>query len=472
MEPRHYQERALAEVEAGDGTSLLAADLGTGKTPIATWLLQYYDAQLVLIVGPLRTEDGWRRHVELILGRELHTINKTKAGQAALNDLCNGVKGIYFTNWEYMVAKNKEKRFDGRAKKVVFKPVRHPFNGVQLDYLIADEFHRASNHQTLNFGVVSRIKATRRLALSATPAGNKPVNIWSAFTFLWPGMVPPYGKFAAKYFNTEANAFNWSGVDYTTEKRPGMVKRLAKSYVEIPQAEAYPEMPEVVVNRVYVDLSRDQRRVYNEWEEKAVAWLEAHPVAIDMPATKDLRLRQLTLGSMMSETRTRVNDRGEREEYDHLWFDKDCNSPKIDALLDILTDLPEGEPVVVWCHSQKFMVPLLYRLRKAGYKAIEVSGRSKDDWRALERGEAQVLCAVHEALAEGADGMQNVCHTEVWLSMSNSTIINTQATGRLHRGGQKHPVVRYLVMARDSIDSRVVGRLNDKYNSLKQSGLI
>jgi len=472
MKPRPYQEKVLEQLSEGGNTGLMAMGLGTGKTPSACWVAQNAGAKNILIVGPIRTEAGWEKHSRLILGQPLRVINSKKAGKANLAALLNKEQGVYFIGWEYMRSINSEKRFDGRAKKNKLKSIQHPFNGIEFDLLIADEWHRASNQTSLNYQVVSRIKAKHRLALSATPAGNKPSRIWAALNFLWPQRWGGYWKFAEKFFVKESNPFSDLGYTFGEEKRPGTVRRGAPCWVEVTAKDANPDMPEVVVERVKVPLTREQRHTYDEWANEALAWLDDNPVAIALPPTLDLRLRQVTLGQVSSRESQRLNKYGEMEDYYEIYFDKDCKSAKIDALLDILSDLPEGEPVVVWVHSQKFMTPLIHRLTKAGYKAVEVSGKSKGDYRDLINGKAQILCAQHEACAEGVDGLQDVCHVEVWLSQSNSVIINEQATGRLHRTGQTQAVIRYLIQAENTIDDKVFGRLQDSYDKLKESGLI
>ena len=63
-----------------------------------------------------------------------------------------------------MRSRNKEKRWDGKAKKMVYKAMSKPFYGVEFGMLIADEWHRACNHSSLNFAVARNIRTKYRLA--------------------------------------------------------------------------------------------------------------------------------------------------------------------------------------------------------------------------------------------------------------------------------------------------------------------
>lgn len=189
MRPYAYQQKVLDQINE-EPSVLLAADLGTGKTPMATWGVG--DMERVLIIGPVRTFDGWERTVNTIYGKHVRPIGKTrKAEKANWEAVCNGEPGWFFVGWEMMRSLNTEKRWDGRARKEINKAVPHPFNGTVFDAVIADEWHRACNWRSQNYQVVSRIKADRKFALSATPAGNLSVNIWAAYAWLWPDKCPP-----------------------------------------------------------------------------------------------------------------------------------------------------------------------------------------------------------------------------------------------------------------------------------------
>ena len=63
-----------------------------------------------------------------------------------------------------------------------------------------------------------------------------------------------------------------------------------------------------------------------------------------------------------------------------------------------------------------------------------------------------MLVAVISAVAEGTDGMQDVCANEIWASVSDNKVLNQQARGRLSRQGQKRLVNRWVLRARGTIE--------------------
>lgn len=468
MRPFKYQQEVIDSI--GEDNALIAAALGTGKTPMATWLAG--DAKHVLIVGPIRTFDGWQRTVKEIAGVELHNATKAnKQGKQVLEDLWAGKVGWYFIGWELMRTLNVEKRFDGRKKKLVNKSKTKVFNDVKFDLVIADEWHRAANKLSQNFEVISRVNSKRRLALSATPAGDNPVNIYAAYKWLWPDTYSNFRKFATYYFECDYNPYAKPvlgappSLIYGREKKPGRLKSIVPHHVTVSAETAYPDMQQPNIQRINCTMTRSQTQQYRQLSKKAIAWLQERPLAVDMPMHLDMRLRQLTLGDL-----TIIDDEEGKEQ---VVYDADCKSGKLDAFMDIVKDLGD-EKQIVYTHSKRFLVPLKRRLEKANLSYVEVSGDDRDSWRQFrDDPNVQFLVAVIPAVAEGVDGLQHVCHVEHWLSQDNRVVLNQQATGRLHRGGQCRRVTRYLYQCPGTVDTEALEkRLTEKYESLKESGLV
>nr|DAV97365.1 MAG TPA: Recombination ATPase helicase [Caudoviricetes sp.] len=482
MELRDYQAAAVEQVAAAGGTGLLALALGAGKTLTALACAERSlkeegrepEGARVLIVAPLHTIDGWRRHVEEVWGLELRECAAKGADRKAnLEALWDRQEcGVFFIGWSLMTARNKHKKKDNRTGKMVSAPDTHAFGGTLFDVVIADEVHRACNPRSLNSKVLCRIRARRRLALSATPAGNLPVNIFGALHFLWPVRYTSFTRFADFFFKSQFNPYSDTGYGklYGEEKWPGRVRATTPCWVSVTREQALPELADVDIRRVAATMTRDQKRIYKQWRDKAIAWLDDHPVAVNLPVVLDTRLQQVTLAQpIVTEHALQTREGGVKEV---VTFDKDSKSGKIDALLDILRDLGD-ERVIVFTHSRKFLVPLRWRLEKAGYRVEQVSGDDHEGWRTFRDDHGvQILLAVVSAIAEGVDGLQTDCHTEIWLSRDSSLVINEQAQGRLHRSGQERGVVRYLVQCPGTIDDTVVGRLAERHRALTESGLI
>lgn len=461
IQPTVAQEREINRTVTairGGGGALLAWEPGCGKTYGAIWVAQKLDAdRRVIIVCPKRVISSWQASIKTITGREARVLScSTKAGRVNIEDMLNGEDGWWVINFELLVSL-------GRAVGAKKWP-NVSFSKKSFDMVIVDEVHRIANHRTQSFRAVKALKSRYRLGLSGTPAGNKPVNIYGVLKFLNPDSVDrSFYRFADEFFVSEFNPFAASPYAriYGGEKTPGALRdSVGNKWSSVRGSEVFGDLPPVNVQRVACGMRREQGRMYQEFVDHRLAFMDGGASVASSAAVLDGRLRQITLGPLRI-----VGDSVEFE---------GRGSSKIDATLDILSDLPSDEKVILWCHSRKFMTPLRKRLADVGYQSVELSSDYRDEWRRfLESDGPRVLCAVIAAAAEGIDGLQNVCNTEVWLSEDNSVILNLQASARLNRKGQTKRVNRFLLQCENTVDVMAVEpRLAAGYERLRESGLI
>jgi superfamily II DNA or RNA helicase len=426
---RPDQEEDLAAILATD-RSLCANGLGTGKTVLGVEAAKRSGAQRVLVVAPLVTFRGWSKTVASQTGHTLRQISSRKSGAQAFADLADGVAGYYFTGWEYM-------RTLG-------------WGGVPVDYLILDEVHRVSNRKARQTKVAKTIAAQRVLALSGTPFGNRVEGAWSVLNLLWPSVFPYYWPWVSKYLRTERSAYS-RGPQPAGEKEPGIVVASIPSWL---RREAPYDIP-LAEHEVHVELPPAQLKVYKEFERQAVVWLQENPLIAELPAVKYARLRQLTLAVPS----IRYDAEGEPQVY----FEPDAKSAKIEALLNVVFDLPEGEPGLVWTASKQFAKIVVDRLKAKGYTAAEYTGDTSRKDRARIEDEfghtLQFIVATQATAGTGLDGLQLVCRVEHVLSLDDNRVNNDQAWGRLSRGGQERRVNRFLYRAVGTIEEKQVDRL-------------
>ena len=449
--------RTVTAIRCGGG-ALLAWEPGCGKTYGAIWVTQKLGAdKRVIIVCPKRVIPSWKVSVKTITGQEVKVLSRaTKVGRANIEDMLNGADGWWIINFELLVSL-------GKAVDAGKWPDAS-FSKKSFDMVVVDEVHRIANHRTQSFRAVKALKSKHRLGLSGTPAGNKPVNIYGVLKFLNPNSVDrSFYRFADEFFVSQFNPFAASRYAriYGGEKDPGALRdSVGDLWSAMRGSEVFGDLPPVNVQRISCGMRREQRRMYREFVDHRLAVMDGGASVASSAAVLDGRLRQITLGPLKI-----MDDNVEFEER---------GSSKIDAVLDILSDLPSDEKVILWCHSRKFMMPLRKRLADAGYQSVELSSDYHDEWRRfLEPDGPRILCAVIAAAAEGIDGLQNVCNTEIWLSEDNGVILNLQASARLNRKGQTKRVNRFLLQCEGTVDvTAVEPRLAAGYERLRKSGLI
>lgn len=444
---RQYQEEVIEHVIAGGGVGLIALPLGSGKTAIAVEIVRRMlsGPKTVLVIAPINTHTGWSDHFNTLMHSDVRRIDSTKKGKEAEQALKSNEPGIYIIGWEYNRKMN--------------------WSHTILDAVIVDETGRAANRKAKQTLAVHTTKhAPIKLALSATPAGNKIEGIWSTLHWLWPNRFKYFWPFVKQFLTQRPDPY--AGMVIIGEKRPGIVAKNIPVYARRTEEEVHKEIPDIVTHKVAVDLSPSQRKIYNKFEQEALAWLDGHPVAVTLPITKMIRLRQVCLAVPTVATDADGEER--------VNFAVGAKSSKIDALLDIMSDLPVGEKVLVWTHSRRIVPVVLDRLQRAGYSAEGVSGGQSVDARqralqGFKDGDTQVLVSTIAALGEGVDGLQKTCRVEVWLSKDDNLTLNRQAEGRLRRPGQEHVINRFVIEAVDTIESRQLNRLDTNQTKLENA---
>lgn len=440
-----YQSKAVASVLDGKHT-LVKAPTGAGKTLVGVEAMLRAGVGVNLVVAPLNTYHSWASTLERQSGgaHKLRNVYKTrKEGRLNYDALTLGEPGFYFIGWELM-------RTQG-------------WKGWTLDFVIADECHRMAyggpkKSETATFRMMMTMTAEYKLAMSATPAGNKITGMWGLSRWLWPETTNSSFWTWATEMQLEEVPDPYQYKKYTGERKPGTVWDSMLSKVQMPTV--YKGVP--AIHEVHVELNATQRKHYNELKQDAVTWLDENPLAPELPAIRYMRLMEMTLATPSVELvwdDDMENDDGTFGGYrEKTYFKDDAKSSKADAAIEIINDLQAEKPEPVLCltHSRKFATFLTKRLQSKGIEARQfVGGMSNEerDWKRDNFGkEYSVLVATIQAVGEGTDWLKDVCSNEIWLSVSESRLLNTQAQGRLSRQGQKNKVNRFVLQAVGTVE--------------------
>jgi len=439
--------------------ALNAALTGVGKTVMAVELAKRLSAQTILVIAPIKRPvvNAWKATFEK-QGVTLPFYVIDSSHPEHFEMLRTNVPGVYYVGREYFALsatslKPKEKK-DGTWTKG--RERKWSWSKVQPDLAIYDEVQSVSNRWSEGYIVLKTLKAGYKVAMSATPQGNRFKGIWSVCRWLWPEAINP--KTGERY--VDRSQWNWAaewakqefdvyaGLKITDERVPGAFVNSLPCYVRIEDNRA-----PVETRVVKIDLTPRQRALYDKMERDMLVWLDEHPLVADIPIVQRMRMRQITLGEPTLIDNGRLDDDGQTI-YD-VDFDDNCESAKIDALHTIISKYHPDEPILILMDSQKFARVVATRL---GSQASEWSGAvsQKERQHIFEEFGKSVkyIVATVPAVAEGLDGLQRVCHTEVWLSQSLNEMLNHQARGRVDRQGQTEDVIRYYVHARKTDDDR------------------
>lgn len=430
--PTSEQEQAIVRMVREPSRAVLnGSTMGSGKTLKAVEVAKRLNAQTILLIAPLGTRLGWKVTFERQgVNLPFKWINSTKDGKQNFADWQWQLPGIYFVGVEYFV------RMGWIGKNRTDAWIRNP------DLVLFDEVHRAQNRKSKTLKTLKPVKGKFKLAMSGTPTGNSFEGAWAVTKWLWSSEIPnSFHEWSEQWCRFEYDHFAPRNRKIVGEKRPGEFFNSLPCYIRI-ESEMNVALDE---QQVYVELSAKQRRAYSQLEKDMITWVAGNPLVVEFPISLRARLRQASLG-MFS-----VSADGE------VSFDVNCESSKIDKMLEVLDEDFENEPALILTDSRKFADVVVARLGNAVAWHGEVSQAEREKAKArFMAGEVKYLVAVTSAIAEGVDGLQHATRNILWLSRSDNRILNEQAMARVYRQGQTRQVRSREIIAVDTYDSGVL----------------
>jgi SNF2 family DNA or RNA helicase len=206
------------------------------------------------------------------------------------------------------------------------------------------------------------------------------------------------------------------------------------------------DLPEVMHEDRLCELGPEAWKWYEEVQEELSIYVsETERINTEIVLTKILRMQQITSGYLpVNNSYMKVDD------------------SKASLLEDIVTDISQDEPVIVFCKFQHDLDEVKMLAEKLGRTYGEISGRIKsglDDKAELKDG--VMLCAVQ--MQAGGVGIDlSKAHYGIYYSVGYSLGDYEQSLARLHRPGQKNHVMFYHLIAGGTIDEVIYSSLKGK----------
>lgn len=442
-EPTHA---ALINLGTGWGKTLLALDVFSLLRPVV---------DRVLVIAPLNTKGGWRAHAAAMLPDLPFLVIESGKNEENYAKLKAGTPGVYFVTKDYLAlsgtsAEPKEKD-DGTFTRGRIQ--KHRWD-MHLPMVVLDESHKTNHRDTAGYKVLRRLDSKWRIAMSATPAGNKFDRLWETCRWLWPDLIDrSKSRWVAEWCRTEYDPYKYDHKKVVGEKVPGAFVGSLPCYIT---DEADFKVPVRVVN-VSTPMTAEQRKQYDAMKRDSLLWIDEHPLVADLPIVQKIRLRQIALGEVVFDEDGDVN------------FADDCKSSKIRACELICARHP-GEQVLFYTDSKRFAYVLAKRLGGRAWTG-DLSSNARDQLKAdFIAGRVRYIVAVISAFGTGTDGLHLASSTEVFCNQSFNGVDNEQCEGRLNRRGQKaKEITRYMLTAPDSGDVLDFEKLLKNRQELRRS---
>lgn len=436
-----YQEREV-ERALEHNSWFNASEMGLGKTLMSVEWARRKGVETVIVVCPLNTRDTWEETIkDQIPGTDVYWLENTTKNVASFKYLSDGKPGWYLIGWEMM-----------RTGAVT---------GEWADLIIADETHKQANYGKSDQSILLReFRSKYKLALSGTPAANKPEGIFATLNWLWPIQYKSYWNWVQQYWRQMRNGQVFTLIREIT---PGAIVADIPMFTRLLRKDHRDDMPAVLPEvPISVALAPSQRKLYDRLAEEAGVWLDDGTsfVSTSVKLVEDMRLRQICLGVPT------VQD-GE------ITFRENVTSSKVDALIEVLqTDEFKDQSFLVLTHSARFIPSVVHRLEKKGISARAFMGETpQSERRGLIDGlgtDYRVLVAGIQAIGTGTDGLQHKCHNMFWLSKHPEWLQNEQASARLDRPGQTEPINQWYTYVPETVDERSLERLNEVEENLTE----
>lgn len=437
FEPHNYQRVAIDRLVASPRLALFQ-DMGLGKTVEVLTAIQElrmrWRVSRVLVVAPKKVAEAtWTAEAEqwdhlrgMRISRVLGTL---KQRLLALNTPAD----LYVINRENI------------PWLVEYYRNEWPFDGVVLD-----ESSSFKNSQSKRFKAMKKVldRIKWLVLLTGTPAPNGLEDLWAQIYLLDQGerLGRTITSFRDAFFTQDRS---YPGQQYRTySPQPDADKRIEAAIADIcvsMKAEDYLELPKYVENVVPVELDAAARKAYKRLEREMLLEVDGATITAGTAAVLNGKLLQLCSGAV----------------YDTEGNATVIHECKVEAFLEVVEQLG-GQHVLVfyWFQHERDRLVSALAERFPGLR-VRVYGGDQDA-EAWNTGEVDVLLA-HPASCGYGLNLQRGGHHMIWFGLPNWALeVYQQACKRLHRQGQKFPVVSHLLVVKGGMDEAVVDALREK----------
>jgi len=310
---------------------------------------------------------------------------------------------------------------------------------VNFDYVVLDEAQAVKNATTASSKAVRLLRGNHRLALSGTPVENHLGELWSLFEFLNPGMLG------------EARVLQMTG---GLARNPGDEARKLLSQALRPfilrrtKQQVARELPEKTEQTIFCDLEGAQKKQYDDLRRHYRDTLLAKVASQGMGRSKLgvlealLRLRQAACHPGLLDPKR-----------------KSEASAKIDLLLDQLEEVrEEGHKALVFSQFTSLLAIVRERLDQSKVRYEYLDGQTRDRQQRVDNFQSDPDCSLFLiSLKAGGLGLNLTAAEYVFLlDPWWNPAVESQAIDRAHRIGQTRPVFAYRLIARDTVEEKVL----------------
>ncbi|GAB3017937.1 DEAD/DEAH box helicase [Mycobacterium bourgelatii] len=405
---------------------ILADDMGLGKTIQSLALICHVRQQNpgmapFLVVAPASVVANWATEAARF-APELNVVPITDTLRRARTDLDELTTGAHIVVTSYTLFRLD---FEAHANRT--------WSG-----LILDEAQFVKNHRAKTYQCARKLATPFKLAITGTPMENNLMEFWALLSITAPGLFPSPTKFNDFFAKPIEKNRDAELLALFHRRIKPLVKRRTKEHVAA-------ELPAKQEQVLEIDLPSRHRALYDKRlqreRQKVLGLLN------DMQRNRVTILRSLTVLRQMALHPGLVDP-----EYDQM------ASAKIDALAEHLRDVVAGgHRALVFSQFTRFLGRVRDRLDSEGIDYCYLDGQTRNRASVIQRfkdGDAPVFLI---SLKAGGFGL-NLTEADYCFLLDPwwNPATEAQAIDRTHRIGQTRNVMVYRLIARDTIEDKVL----------------
>jgi len=321
--------------------------------------------------------------------------------------------------------------------------------------LVLDEAQAVKNHQSKTYRCVRELPAPFKLALTGTPMENNLTELWSLLSIVAPGLFPDPQRFAEQYARPIEREGDGERLARLRRRIKPLVKRRTKELVAA-------DLPPKQEQTLEVDLHARHRKLYEtrlqRERQKILGLID------DFDRNRFTILRSITLLRQLSIDAGLVD-----ESHDNV------PSAKLAALVEQLGEvIGGGHRALVFSQFTGFLAKVRDRLDREGIEYCYLDGRTRKRDQVIERFKQGADPVFLISLKAGGFGL-NLTEADYCFLLDPwwNPAAETQAIDRAHRIGQTRPVIAYRMIARKTIEEKVVAlarRKAELFNGVMDDG--
>lgn len=322
------------------------------------------------------------------------------------------------------------------------------YSDISFDVEIIDEAQYIKNQTTGTAKAVKEINSKKRFALTGTPIENRLSELWSIFNYLMPDYLYSYEYFRKHFESPIVN----DGDEYASN----MLKKMIGPFIlRRRKMDVLKDLPEKIERVYYANFDSRQKEIYDAQVMKISKLVEnedekAFSTSKIAILAELMKVRQICCDPSL------------------LLEDYKGGSAKKDTCLQLIEEsIDGGHKLLVFSQFTSMLEILEEELNKKKIAYYKITGATDKKERLelcnkFNKDDVKVFLISLKAGGTGLNliGADIVIHYDPWW---NEAVIS-QATDRTHRIGQTNTVTVYKLIAKDTLEEKILKLQEDKQN--------